>query len=115
MVLKGEANQEFWLSIDEGDFALEQEAKITMPFHNIHKLTLGKSYGTYVVTETGEGECVGFTGELPENISVGKLHQYAHLSEGGSSLITVESSSSKRMKVFKGNWIDPFKITKVYG
>ncbi|HIP41429.1 MAG TPA: DUF4178 domain-containing protein [Campylobacterales bacterium] len=113
--LKGEANQEFWLSIDEGDFALEQEAKITMPFHNIHKLTLGKSYGTYVVTEIGEGECVGFTGELPENISVGKLHQYAHLSEGGSSLITVESSSSKRMKVFKGNWIDPFKITKVYG
>ncbi|MCH9741426.1 MAG: DUF4178 domain-containing protein [Epsilonproteobacteria bacterium] len=112
--LKSENNREFWLSIDEGDFVLESKAKITLPFHNIDKLSVGKRYGKYVVTEMGEGECVGFEGELPENIAIGDLHRYAHLSEGGTSLMTVEASS-KEMKVFRGNWIDAFSIEKVYG
>ncbi|NEW60466.1 DUF4178 domain-containing protein [Sulfurovum sp. bin170] len=112
--LTGEANREFWLSVDEGDFVLESKAKIVMPFKNIDRLSIGKKYGKFVVTEIGKGECVGFEGELPENIAIGKTHQYAHLSEGGTSLITAESSPNG-MKIFRGNWIDPFSIKKVYG
>ncbi|SFV63119.1 hypothetical protein MNB_SV-12-1702 [hydrothermal vent metagenome] len=112
--LLDENNREFWLSVDEGDFVLETKAKITLPFHNIDKLSVGKQYGKYIVTEMGEGECVGFEGELPENISIGDLHRYAHLSEGGSSLMTIEATSSG-MKVFTGNWIDAFSIERVYG
>jgi len=111
--LVGGKNQEFWLSVDEGDFVLESRAKIVLPFRNIDKLSIGKQYGKFVVTEIGEGECVGFEGELPESISIGDLHKYAHLSEGGSDLMTVESSSDG-IKVFRGNWIDPFSIKRLY-
>ena len=112
--LTGEQNQEFWLSIDEGDFVLESRMKMALPFKNIDKLTIGKSYGHYVVTEVGEGECVGFEGELPKRVTIGERHRYVHLSEGGASLMTVESSEDG-IEIFKGNWIDPFSITKVYG
>ena len=108
------SNREFWLSVDEGDFVLETKAKIVLPFKSIERLSIGKKYGKFVVTEIGDGECVGFEGELPENITIGDLHKYAHLSEGGSDLMTVESSSDG-MKVFRGNWIDPFKIKRLYG
>ena len=111
--LVGGKNREFWLSIDEGDFVLESRAKIVLPFRNIDKLSIGKQYGKFVVTEIGEGECVGFEGELPEPISIGDLHKYAHLSEGGADLMTVESSSGE-IKVFRGHWIDPFEIKRLY-
>jgi hypothetical protein len=107
------SSREFWLSVDEGDFVLETKAKIVLPFKSIERLSIGKQYGKFIVTEIGEGECVGFEGELPESITIGDLHKYAHLSEGGSDLMTVESSSSG-MKVFRGNWIDSFKIKRLY-
>jgi hypothetical protein len=107
-------NQEFWLSIDEGDFVLERPAKMTLPFSNIDKLTMGKSYGEYVVTEIGEGECVGFEGELPKKITINEKHRYVHLSKGGASLMTIESSK-EGIEIFKGKWIDPFEIKKVNG
>ncbi len=106
-------NREFWLSVDEGDFVLESKAKIVLPFKSIDRLSVGKKYGKFVVTEMGEGRCVGFEGELPESISIGDIHRYAHMSEGGTSLMTVESSSDG-MRVFRGNWIDPFIIKRLY-
>jgi len=112
--LTNEQNREFWLSIDEGDFVLEHRIQLTLPFQNINRLTIGKAYGEYIVTEIGEGECVGFEGELPKQITIGKKHRYVHLSKGGSSLMTVESSD-EGIEIFQGNWIDPFEIQKVYG
>jgi len=107
-------NLEFWLSVDEGDFVLESKANIVLPFKNIERLSVGKKYGKFVVTEIGEGECMGFEGELPEPIAIGDIHKYAHLSEGGSDLMTIESSSDE-IKIFRGNWIDPFSIKRLYG
>ena len=112
--MTGDKNREFWLSIDEGDFVLETKAKISLPFDNIDKLHIGKKYDKFIVTEIGEGECVGFEGELPEEIAIGKKHRYAHLSEGGTTLMTVESSPLG-ITIFKGDWIDPFTIKRVHG
>jgi len=107
--LKDEDNQEFWLSIDEGDFVLEQKIVMKLPFNSMREFKLGKKYNYYLITEKGEGVCVGFEGELPELISIGEKHQYVHLSEGYNKLITVEFSEGSK-EVFKGNWIDPLSI-----
>jgi len=107
--LQGEQNQEFWLSIDEGDFVLEEKSIINLPFTTFREFKLGKKYNNYLITEKGEGTCVGFEGELPERINIGDKHQYVHLSKGYNSLITVEFTNTKK-ETFKGEWIDPLEI-----
>jgi len=110
--IQGEQNQEFWLSIDEGDFVLEERAIINLPFTTFGQVKLGKKYNNYLVTEKGEGVCVGFEGELPKSITIGERHQYIHLSLGYNSLITVEFSNN-HIETFKGEWIDPLYIKVV--
>ena len=107
--LKDDENQEFWLSIDEGDFSLEQKRSFSYKFKSIDTLVIGNVYGGYIVEEKGFGECVGFEGELPENIEIGEKHYYAHLSKGNGILATVESFDNK-VVTYMGRWIDPFKI-----
>jgi len=107
--LKDEKNKEFWLSIDEGDFVLEEKVKLSLPFKSSHDFKVGSSYGKYVVTEKGEGRCVGFEGELPENLAIGELHHYVHLSQGAGKLTTIEFSNNQT-QTFNGEWIDPFEI-----
>jgi DNA-directed RNA polymerase subunit RPC12/RpoP len=111
--LKGEDSREYWLSIDEGDFALEKPMNIPLPIHSFDELTVGAEYGKYIVTEVGQGKCVGFEGELPKLISVEDTHNYAHLSKGGASLVTIEFRD-KDMSIYSGEWIDPFSISGVY-
>lgn len=111
--LKGESNREFWLSIDEGDFALERPLNIPLPFKDFRELRVGGEYGKYVVTEKNRAECVGFEGELPREVKIGEVYEYAHLSKGGASLVTVEYQDGN-LRIFVGEWIDPFKIKRVY-
>jgi hypothetical protein len=107
--LKDERNQEFWLSIDEGDFVLQKKIKLTLPFQSASAFKVGRKYGKYLVTEKGEGTCVGFEGELPENIHLNEKHQYIHLSLGQGSLVTAEFTKDLT-ETFKGKWIDPLDI-----
>ncbi|CAA6807544.1 MAG: Unknown protein [uncultured Sulfurovum sp.] len=107
--LRDEKNQEFWLSIDEGDFVLEEKNKLSLPFKDFSKFKVGSRHGKYIVTEKGEGTCIGFEGELPENINIDEKHQYIHLSEGGGHLVTLEFTKNSS-QTFKGKWIDPLDI-----
>jgi len=107
--LKDENNREFWMSIDEGDFVLEEKMKLSLPFSNYNKFSVGKNYGKYLVTEKGEGRVVGFEGELPKSITLREKHHYIHLSEGMGKLITIEFSDNNT-ETFKGEWIDPLEI-----
>lgn len=107
--LKDEKNKEFWLSIDEGDFVLQEKVKIALPFNSSSKFTLGSKYGKYLVTEKGEGVCIGFEGELPQNINTHQKHQYIHLSLGHGRLVTIEFTKDE-IETFRGEWIDPLEI-----
>jgi hypothetical protein len=109
--LKGDDSREYWLSIDEGDFALEKPMNIPLPFKTPNRLKVGKKYGKYIVTEIGVGECVGFEGELPKVINIGDTHKYIHLSKGGADLVTVEYRDNQ-MSTYVGEWIDPFSIKR---
>ncbi|HIP51776.1 MAG TPA: DUF4178 domain-containing protein [Campylobacterales bacterium] len=111
--LKDNGNQEFWLSIDEGDFVLQTKVQLSLPFKPSSKFTVGGKYGNYLITEKGSGTCVGFEGELPEEILINEVHQYVHLSEGGGNLITLEFTDGSS-QTFKGKWIDPLDIEVLY-
>lgn len=111
--LKSDDNREYWLSIDEGDFVLEHKMSISLPFKSPHVVKVGKRYGDFLATEKGKGKCVGFEGELPMVITLGKVHQYIHLSKGGGKLVTVEFTNQVD-EIFVGEWIDPLTIKRVY-
>jgi len=111
--LKDESNKEYWLSIDEGDFVLQEKIKLSLPFKSSRELNIGKRYGKHIVTEKGEGQCVGFEGELPQEIHLDEKHHYVHLSEGSGKLLTVEFTQQKT-EMFKGEWIDPLEIEVLY-
>jgi hypothetical protein len=103
----------FWLSVDEGDFALETKAKISLPLPSLHTVSIGKQYGKYIATEKGYGECVGFTGELPHTIALREKHYYVHFSQEDGVLLTAEGKYN-HYETYLGRWIDPMHIQKVY-
>jgi len=104
--LKSNDTRPFWLSIDEGDFALERQVNMDIDTSNF---SIGSKYKKYIVSEIGYGECVGFEGELPSLVQIGSKYRYYHLSKGNGELLTVERNN-KVKEVYKGQWIDPFDI-----
>lgn len=101
--------QGWWLSIDEGDYVLEQPLERTfgIPFESY---SVGATVEGWQVTEVDRGTCAGFMGELPEMILPGQSFRYAHLSRTGSKLLTVEFDDDGGEYQFEGEWIDPFEI-----
>jgi len=101
-----------WLSVDEGDFALEEPVEIDRtpsPF----ELAPGKQVTIrgedLLVTEKGRASCIGVQGELPEALSVGDSYTYFHLSGPGGRLFTLEIDRG-RAAYHQGHWLDPFEI-----
>ena len=107
--LQDENGKPFWLSIDEGDFVLEEKINFSLPFKKNREFKVGQYLNDYQITEIGEGVCVGFEGELPEAIKLNETHQYVHLSRGNGELLTLEFAENETM-TFKGQWIDPLAI-----
>lgn len=104
----------FWISVDEGDFAFEkpldiEASKLPTP----DQVQLGNRVHLYdidwQVTETGEGICEGYAGELPEIIQVNEPIPYAHLSDTQGQLLTLEYYKHTT-RAYKGEWVDPFEI-----
>jgi len=111
--LKDDNQDEYWLSVDEGDMALEKlvpnEDKA-----NIFKIAkVGQPIGSkWVITEIDRGKCVGFSGSLPYEIVEGQKHNYIQLSGYDASIKTIEVDPSG-VRTYIGKWIDPFAIKVV--
>jgi len=111
--LKRDDSEGWWMSIDEGDFALEKKDDIsTLGEFNLDDLRVGRFIKDYMVTEMGSGKVEGFSGEIPEPIELGMRHNYIHLSGKGSELLTIEYDDLGK-SLFRGNWIDPFLIERL--
>lgn len=107
--IKNQNNKTLWLSIDEGDFVLQEKMKLSLPFKSSTNFKVGSNYGNYTVTEIGVGTCVGFEGELPESIEINEEHKYIHLSQGHGNLVTLEFTENET-QTYKGKWINPLEI-----
>jgi predicted RNA-binding Zn-ribbon protein involved in translation (DUF1610 family) len=101
----------YWLSVDEGDYILENEIRFSLPLYSHKEMALHQEIKGWTVTELDEGVCVGYEGELPELIEVGETHHYAHLSKSYGEMMTVEFFGNTK-KLYSGKWLDPYAIRK---
>jgi len=101
-----------WISVDEGDFALEEPIEIDKTpsaFELVPGRAIQLEGHDLYVTEKGKATCVAIKGELPEALSVGDSYTYFHLSGEGGLLYTLEIDRG-RAAGHRGRWIDPFDI-----
>ena len=111
--VKDTQNNEYWLSIDEGDLVLQQKVDVTYPDTFFDRLRLGLiTSDGWVVSELGEAKCEGFEGSLPKKINIGSTYAYAHLSGKDAQLRTLELTEGK-LEAYEGVWISPFDIGRV--
>ena len=108
----------FWISMDEGDVAIEKAVKINTPadydrLPDCDSLEIGQKirlpYAFVTISEIGSAECAALEGKLPEVISPGERHEYAHGSGKKGELLTLECCEGKKT-VYEGRWVDPFEI-----
>jgi len=101
-----------WLSVDEGEFAVEAPLEIPEPLPSYESLALGAGVriGEWdlTVTERNEARCLGVEGELPEPVLPGQSYRYAHLSGPRRRLVTLEFDRGAR--AYSGVWLDPFEV-----
>ncbi len=109
--LKDNKDQTYWLSIDEGDFALEQEdQEVPYTLKMLKDIEIGQELdNAWIVTEIGKGVCKGFEGSLPWDIKIDEEYRYIQLSDENANLRTIEIEK-ENIQSFTGRWIDPFDI-----
>ncbi len=111
--VKDTKNNEFWLSIDEGDLVLQQQIEENYPDGFFDSLKIGQSPSDgWIVTELGTATCEGFEGSLPKIVVKGSTYRYAHLSGKNAELKTLEVGDNG-LEAYRGKWISPFDIGKV--
>ncbi len=101
-----------WVSVDEGDIAVETPIEIGGA-PDFKRLELGATLtlfdDRFIISELGRGTCNAVRGELPEALEVGQSFDYAHLRSGGARLITLEYDEMG-VAASDGVWVDPFEI-----
>ena len=101
-----------WLSVDEGDFALEEPVDIERtpsPFELAPGQAITIAGEELTVTEQGKATCIGVQGELPEALEVGDSYSYFHLSGVGGRLYTLEVDRGRAV-LHRGRWMSAFEI-----
>ena len=102
-----------WVSVDEGDIAIESPMTINTPIPACDSVTIGQTVNLdgqkLLVTEINSCECVAVEGQLPEVVFPGDEHHYVHLSGSKGTLFTLECFGDESL-LFKGTWVDPFDI-----
>ncbi len=105
-----------WISVDEGDYAVETAVGPTSAPKRPHSLTLGTEVSfdgqTYMLSETDRATCVAFRGALPEVIALGETHDYANFTAPDGALLSLETWDGGHAW-YRGDWIDPWKIKVV--
>lgn len=111
--VKNQNGKGMWVSVDEGDIAIESPMTVKNPIPECESLEVGQSIDLdglqLLVTEKNNCECIALEGQLPEVIFPGDEHQYVHLSASKGVLYTIECFGEESL-LFKGSWIDPFDI-----
>ncbi len=102
-----------WISVDEGDIAIESALENIKDLPGCKYLKPGEKINllkqNLLVTEVDSAECIAVSGQLPERIMPGEKHDYVHLSGKHNILYTLECFEGQK-KLYKGVWIDAFDI-----
>ncbi len=114
--VRSDNGKEGWVSVDEGEIAIEtlvQEGLNVPPFE---KLSVG---GVLVVNrirmtiiEKNRCTMIGAQGELPFKIIPNETYDYIDLLGPKRASFTIEYQSGG-IECYKGTWVDPFEIVEV--
>lgn len=103
-----------WVSIDEGDVAVQRPMppgwakRIRKPPVLGEILHLdGKSYR---ITETEDARCIALRGSFPEPLSRGETYRFLNAEGPNGQLLSAESDGDDWVW-FLGDWVDPFAVT----
>jgi hypothetical protein len=111
--VSSDTGEQSWVSVDEGDIAIEQPLSMNDAAPSYASLNVGSHVTVgpqkLLVTEKNSAECIGFEGELPEVIAIGETHHFVHLSGPKGLLLTIEYADDSE-QIFKGLWVDPFEV-----
>ncbi len=78
-----------WLSVDEGDYALETSINLPDRTFELGQTQIIKGK-TYRAVEIDTASCVAFSGELPEVLELGETHDYVVFSGDERLMATLE-------------------------
>jgi len=110
--IKDNSNNEYWLSVDEGDMVLQRAIENEEDPSIFKDTFIGQKVGSkWIISEIGTGVCEGFIGLLPKTITIGQKHKYLHLSGYHAQLKTLEVDPSG-MHTYIGKWLNPFEIAE---
>lgn len=110
-------NKPYWVSIDEGDVAVEQHLDVTH-LNKITELFTNKKFPPktfkfkdelFSLEEYNQAKCVAIRGELPEVVTVGDTHHFYDYGNSLGQIITYETQDNEQ-SVYYGYWCDPFDI-----
>ena len=103
-----------WVSVDEGDVAVEAPVKPNSTIPPFDALQIGQTLRianqTLKVMEKNFGTFLGAEGQLPFRPDLRPRFEYVDLLGPKGASFTIEYSD-KGAECFKGSWIDPFEIT----
>lgn len=103
----------FWLSVDEGDYALERPLKDQhwpKDFRARFGATAEIMGDIYKVTEAETASCLAVRGEFPEELELGEAHLYFDLSAKDAAMATYEKwDGGDAWSV--GHWVDPWDVS----
>ena len=102
-----------WISVDEGDYAIETRVPARAAPTKPAKLVLGHEVQfddeTYMLSETDRATCIAFRGGVPEEIVLGETHDYANYTSPTGGLLSLEVWDGGHAW-HRGAWVDPWKI-----
>lgn len=102
-----------WISLDEGDVAVERQLSDADSPRN-EMMPAGGSvidlHGErFTVTESNEATCTAVRGQFPELLEMGQTHRFLDASGKSGQLLSGEFWDGGRAW-FRGEWLDPFVL-----
>jgi hypothetical protein len=114
--VRGDSGKESWVSVDEGDIAIETLVKKNVPLPAFEEIKVGGAIminrQRMTVVEKNACTMVGAQGELPFRIIPNETYNYIDLLGPKRTSFTIEYQE-KGIDCYKGVWVDPFEIVEV--
>ncbi|MDP0928217.1 DUF4178 domain-containing protein [Paracoccus onubensis] len=108
-----ERNDPVWVSLDEGDVAIQRELDDRSLSSAVQKARIGDAIrmgGTeYVITEIEQAECVALRGVFDHELKVGETYNFFNASGQGSAILSYEYWDTGA-QLYLGDWFNPFDI-----
>lgn len=128
----GSSGQPCFLSVDEGDLALQRRiprdeslpmaevgrggrSKLIEP--NLKKLKIGHplvfNQQTYYLQEFERAQCIALEGAWPEDLAIGEVYTYLNAADGQGGILSAEiwgNPGREELAWFIGEWHSPFDI-----